>query len=70
MHWHTGKSIMNTLGTAVEQLAGCLAKQASHPPPPIPMGIHSAMNIQITKQIGVGSMGGVVITLTRGWANG
>ena len=28
MHWHTGKSLLNTLGRAVEQLAGCLAKQA------------------------------------------
>jgi len=28
MHWHTCKSQLNTLGRAVEQLAGCLAKQA------------------------------------------
>ena len=28
MHWHTGKSLLNTLGRAVEQLAGCLAKKA------------------------------------------
>ena len=28
MHWHTGKSLLNTLGRAVEQLVGCLAKQA------------------------------------------
>ena len=28
MHWHTGKSLLNTLGRAVEQLAGCHAKQA------------------------------------------
>ena len=28
MHWHTCKSLLNTLGRAVEQLAGCLAKQA------------------------------------------
>ena len=27
MHWHTGKSLLNTLGRAVEQLVGCLAKQ-------------------------------------------
>jgi len=26
MHWHTYKSLLNTLGRAVEQLAGCLAK--------------------------------------------
>ena len=28
MHWHTYKSLLNTLARAVEQLAGCLAKQA------------------------------------------
>ena len=28
MHGHTCKSLLNTLGRAVEQLAGCLAKQA------------------------------------------
>ena len=28
MHWYTCKSLLNTLGRAVEQLAGCLAKQA------------------------------------------
>ena len=28
MHWHIGKSLLNTLGRAVEQLAGCLAKKA------------------------------------------
>ena len=28
MHWHTWKFLWNTLGRAVEQLAGCLAKQA------------------------------------------
>ena len=28
MNWHTGKSLLNTSGRAVEQLAGCLAKQA------------------------------------------
>ena len=30
MHWHTYKSLLNTLGRAVKQLqlAGCLAKQA------------------------------------------
>ena len=28
MHWHTCKSLLNTLGRAVEQLAGYLAKQA------------------------------------------
>ena len=28
MHWHTWKFLLNTLGRAVEQLAGCLAKQA------------------------------------------
>ena len=28
MHWHTGKSLLNTLGRALEQLAGCLAKKA------------------------------------------
>ena len=28
MHRHTCKSLLNTLGRAVEQLAGCLAKQA------------------------------------------
>ena len=27
MHWYTCKSLLNTLGRAVEQLAGCLAKQ-------------------------------------------
>ena len=27
MHGHTCKSLLNTLGRAVEQLAGCLAKQ-------------------------------------------
>ena len=27
MHWYTCKSILNTLGRTVEQLAGCLAKQ-------------------------------------------
>ena len=32
----------------------------------IAMGIHSGMNIQITKQIGGVSMGGVIIILTRG----
>ena len=32
----------------------------------IAIGIHSGMNIRITKQIGVGSMGGVVVILTRG----
>ena len=32
----------------------------------IAMGIHSGMNIQITEQIGGGSMGGVNIILTRG----
>ena len=26
MHWYTCKSLLNTLGRAVEQLAGCLAK--------------------------------------------
>ena len=26
MHWHTYKSLLNSLGRAVEQLAGCLAK--------------------------------------------
>ena len=30
------------------------------------MGIHSGMNIGITKQTGVGSMGGVIVILTRG----
>ena len=29
MHGHTCKSLLNTLGRAVEQLAGCLAKQVS-----------------------------------------
>ena len=29
MHWHTGKSLLNTLGIAVEQFAGCLAKVSS-----------------------------------------
>ena len=28
MHGHSCKSLLNTLGRAVEQLAGCLAKQA------------------------------------------
>ena len=28
MHWHTCKSLLNTLERAVEQLAGFLAKQA------------------------------------------
>ena len=28
MNWHTSKSLLNTSGRAVEQLAGCLAKQA------------------------------------------
>ena len=28
MHWYTCKSLLNTLGRAVEQLAVCLAKQA------------------------------------------
>ena len=28
MNWHTCKSLLNTSGRAVEQLAGCLAKQA------------------------------------------
>ena len=28
IHWHTCKSLLNTLGRAVEQLAVCLAKQA------------------------------------------
>ena len=28
MHGHTCKSLLNTLGRTVEQLAGCLAKQA------------------------------------------
>ena len=28
MQWYTCKSLLNTLGRAVEQLAGCLAKQA------------------------------------------
>ena len=28
MHWHTCKSLLNTLGRAVEQLAVCIAKQA------------------------------------------
>jgi len=28
MHWYTYKSLQNTLGRAVEQFAGCLAKQA------------------------------------------
>ena len=28
MTWHTCKSLLNTSGRAVEQLAGCLAKQA------------------------------------------
>ena len=28
MHYHTCKSLPNTLGRAVEQLAGCLANQA------------------------------------------
>ena len=28
MHWYTCKSLLNTLGRAVEQLARCLAKQA------------------------------------------
>ena len=27
MHYHTYKSLLNILGRAVEQLAGCLAKQ-------------------------------------------
>ena len=27
MHWHTYKSLLNTIGRAVEQLAACLAKQ-------------------------------------------
>ena len=27
MHYHTCKSLLNTLGRAVEQLTGCLAKQ-------------------------------------------
>ena len=27
MYWYTCKSLLNTLGRAVEQLAGCLAKQ-------------------------------------------
>ena len=31
----------------------------------IARGIHSAMNIQITKKLGVGSMGGVIIILNR-----
>ena len=38
----------------------------------IARGIHSAMSIRITKQIGVGSMGGVIVILTRGmveWLN-
>ena len=26
MHWYTCKSLLNTLGRAIEQLAGCLAK--------------------------------------------
>ena len=29
MHWYTGKSLLNALGKAVEQFAGCLAKQKS-----------------------------------------
>ena len=29
MHWYTCKSLLNTLGTAVEQLAGCHAKQTA-----------------------------------------
>ena len=28
MHWYICKCPLNTLGRAVEQLAGCLAKQA------------------------------------------
>ena len=28
MHWYTCKSLLNTLGRVVEQLAGCLAKQS------------------------------------------
>ena len=28
MHLYTCKSLLNTLGRAVEQLAGCLAKQS------------------------------------------
>ena len=28
MNWHTCKSLLNTSGRAVEQFAGCLAKQA------------------------------------------
>ena len=28
MHWHTCKSLLNTLERAVEQLAVCIAKQA------------------------------------------
>ena len=27
MHWYTCKCLLNTLGRAVEQLAGCLAKE-------------------------------------------
>ena len=27
MYWFTCRSLLNTLGRAVEQLAGCLAKQ-------------------------------------------
>ena len=29
MHWYTCKYLLNTLGSAVEQLAVCLAKQAA-----------------------------------------
>ena len=28
MHWHTCTSLLDNLGRAVEQLGGCLAKQA------------------------------------------
>ena len=29
MHWYTCKCLLNTLGRAVEQLAGCLAKETN-----------------------------------------